>query len=161
MTRMLPQALHWNDTQHLFAWESIANWTYWSYKLSLSTIIYLKKKYLKAKIRMAFAYGWPAYDSRMKKLDENEVRVRPPRMTLRMTRVWQVYLKKICDFYVWPSRMAFAYGPNLVLKIPMGPKIGFEKPSGTKLGSVSPSGLSNLPVITSGPKIRLVNPSGP
>ena len=37
---------------------------------------------------MTFAYGWPAYDSRMKKLDENEVRVRPPRMTLRMVRVW-------------------------------------------------------------------------
>ena len=37
---------------------------------------------------MAFAYGWPAYDSRMKKLDENEVHVRPPRMTLRMVRVW-------------------------------------------------------------------------
>ena len=54
----------------------------------LITIIYLKKKYLKKISRMAFAYGWPAYDSRMKKLDENEVHVRPPRMTLRMVRVW-------------------------------------------------------------------------
>ena len=62
-------------------------------------------------------------------------------------------------------RMTFAYGfrvwPKSGFENPNGPKIGFEKPSGTKLGSVSPSGLSNLPVITSGPKIRLVNPSGP
>ena len=110
---------------------------------------------------MAFAYGWPAYDSRMKKLDENEVRVRPPRMTLRMVRVWRVHL----IFFLRFLRMTFAYGfrvwPKSGFENPNGPKIGFEKPSGTKLGSVSPSGLSNLPVITSGPKIRLVNPSGP